>query len=57
MVPVSLLAQGDRYVAAWEDKIACFDDNGTRLWEVSLDGGINYHPIYQAPPGVGCSSL
>ncbi|BBL68791.1 PQQ-binding-like beta-propeller repeat protein [Methanoculleus chikugoensis] len=51
MVPVSLLAQGDRYVAAWEDKIACFDDNGTRLWEVSLDGGINYHPIYQAPGG------
>ena len=51
MVPVSLLAQGDRYVAAWEDKIACFDKNGTRLWEVSLDGGINYHPIYQAPGG------
>ena len=52
MVPVSLLAQDDRYVAAWEDKIACFDDNGTRLWEASLDGGIiNYHPIYQAPGG------
>ena len=52
MVPVSLLAHTDgRYVAAWEDKVACFSENGTRLWQTSLDaaGGIGYHPIYPAP--------
>lgn len=54
MVPVSLLAHTDgRYVAAWEDRVACFDENGTRLWQTALDaaGGINYHPIYPAPDG------
>ncbi|WP_332450061.1 hypothetical protein [Methanoculleus sp.] len=53
MAPVSLLAQDGRYVAAWEDKVACFDDNGTRLWQTSIEaaGGINYHPVYQAPGG------
>ena len=53
MVPVSLLAQDGRYVAAWEDKVACFSENGTRLWQTSLDsaGGIEYHPIYPAPEG------
>lgn len=53
MVPVSLLAQNGRYVAAWEDRVACFSENGTRLWQTSLDtaGGIDYHPIYPAPDG------
>jgi len=53
MVPVSLLAQDGRYVAAWEDKVACFDGDGMRLWQASLDGagGIEYHPIYPAPEG------
>lgn len=53
MVPVSLLAQNGRYVAAWEDKVACFSENGTRLWQTSLDGagGIDYHLIYPAPEG------
>ncbi len=54
MAPVSLLAPAeDRYVAAWEDRVACFCDDGTRLWQTSLDdaGGIDYHPIYPAPDG------
>jgi hypothetical protein len=54
MAPVSLLAlPEDRYVAAWGDQVACFCENGTRLWQVSLDsaGGIDYHPIYPAPEG------
>ncbi|KLK88082.1 hypothetical protein SZ63_03160 [Methanoculleus sediminis] len=53
MMPVSLIAQDGRYVAAWEDKVACFSENGTRLWQTTLDaaGGIDYHPIYPAPDG------
>ncbi|MCT8337315.1 hypothetical protein FKB36_07365 [Methanoculleus sp. Afa-1] len=53
MVPVSLLAQNGQYVAAWEDKVACFDENGTRIWQTALDaaGGIGYHPVYPAPEG------
>ncbi|KUL01860.1 MAG: hypothetical protein XE10_0881 [Methanoculleus marisnigri] len=54
MAPVSLLAHTDgRYIAAWEDQVACFCDDGTRLWQVSLDaaGGLGYHPIYPAPDG------
>ncbi len=54
MAPVSLLAlPEDRYVATWEDRVACFCDDGTRLWQVSLDaaGDIGYHPIYPAPDG------
>lgn len=54
MAPVSLLAHTDgRSIAAWEDQVACFDGDGIRLWQVSLDdaGGIDYHPIYPAPEG------
>mgnify|MGYP000962524526 FL=1 len=53
MAPVSLLPQNGRYFAAWEDRVACFSDNGTRLWQTSLDsaGGTGYHPIYPAPDG------
>ncbi len=48
MAAVSLLVPaGDRYVAAWGDQVVCFCDDGTRLWQVSLDtaDGIGYHPI------------
>ncbi|WP_214084011.1 hypothetical protein [Methanoculleus sp.] len=54
MASVSLLALADgRYVAAWEDRVACFGDDGTRLRQVPLDdaGGIDYHQIYPAPEG------
>ncbi len=52
--PISLLARNDgSFCAAWQNQIACLTDNGTILWDTTLNAGSGPEVMLISPADAG----
>ncbi|MDE4907991.1 chloride channel protein [Methanogenium marinum] len=52
--PISLLARNDgSFCAAWQNQIVCLTDNGTRLWDTTLNAGSGPEVMLISPADAG----